>query len=87
MTDDIIKKMEKDIAPKNLDEFYLGMFLAAIVNMMYEDDDEFDPKLFDELLENAETALDYWRNKYEDETYAVVGKTRQGPSRREQKLL
>lgn len=87
MTEDIIKAMGEDIAPKNMDEFYLGMILAGIVNVIQLDDDEFDPELLDDLVDQATPALEYWRDKYDDEIFATIGKKRQGPSRREQKLL
>lgn len=62
--DDILAQLVKDIAPANPSEFYLGMHLAALIDLiMYNG--EINPGTLDALCEGAEEALEYWRDKYD----------------------
>ncbi len=78
MTDKIIEQMSKDIAPKNMDEFYMGLMLQGILSMMALEDEEFDPELFDDLLESGRESLEYWMVKYKYEYETIVGEKRKG---------
>lgn len=81
---DILDQLGNDTAPRNFEEFELGMTLAAIIQMITDDDENFDPLLFDQFVEvKAPEALEYWRNKYADEIIAAGGKECQGPDRGE----
>lgn len=70
MTENIIKRLAEDIAPRNFPEFELGMTLAALILLM-EQDDDFDPDTFDVLVEKAPEVLKYWREKYSEEIIAA----------------
>lgn len=80
---DSITMINRDLSPANFDEFSLGMCLAALVDMMlYQNPDEVDPNVFDAVLGNSESALEYWREKY-DEFIKVAGEKSQGVDDRE----
>lgn len=69
---DILEQLGNDTAPRNFEEFELGMTLAAIIQMITDDDENFDPVLFDTFVEvKAPEKLKYWRNKYADEIIAA----------------
>ena len=70
-----IDEMAEDTAPKNFSEFYLGMVLMALHEEMSQDDEDFDPFIYDTLMEKIPHALEYWRKKYKDEYEIAVGKT------------
>jgi len=75
---DSITMINRDIAPANFDEFNLGMCLAALVDMMlHQNPDEVDPNTFDAVLKNSESALEYWREKY-DEFIKIAGQKSEG---------
>jgi hypothetical protein len=76
--ENILDNLAEDTAPRNADEFYLGMYLAALLDAMDQDVNEFDPDVFDSLLENGAVALEYWRDKYGEEIIAAGKAARQG---------
>lgn len=75
MSKSIIDQLAADTAPKNFSEFYLGMVLMALHEEMSQDDDEFDPSIYDTLMDRIPHALEYWRIKYADEYEAAVSET------------
>lgn len=70
MTENVLKRLAKDTAPRNFAEFELGMTLAALIIEM-EQDEDFDPVTFDALVEKAPEVLKYWREKYSEEIDAA----------------
>jgi len=70
MTENVLDKLAKDTAPRNFEEFELGMTLAALILEM-EQDEDFDPDAFDALVEKAPVCLKYWREKYSEEIIAA----------------
>lgn len=74
MTEKVLDQMAKDTAPKNFSEFELGLVLAALINEMDQDENEFDPEIYDNMINKAPQVLEYWRRKYADEI-AIVGST------------
>lgn len=74
MAKSIIDQLAEDTAPKNFSEFELGMVLAALVNEINQECDDFDPQIFDSMVAKAPEVLEYWRKKYADEIN-LFGKT------------
>lgn len=70
MTEKILDQLGKDTAPRNFEEFELGMTFAALILEM-EQDEDFDPTTFDALVEKAPKVLEYWRAKYANEIVAA----------------
>lgn len=73
--DEILAKMAKDTAPKNFDEFYLGMILLGLYSELIRDEDDFDPLAYDNMLDETPEALAYWKEKYAEEYNIAVGET------------
>lgn len=71
MSKSIIDQLAEDIAPKNFSEFRLGMVLAALHNEMNQNDSDFDPIVFDNMMEMTPEVLEYWRVKYAEEIRAA----------------
>lgn len=65
--EDELDIIEKSLAPPNLDELLLGMYLAFFVDWLDGDEDT------TVMREGAETALAYWRVKYNDEIRMLGG--------------
>jgi hypothetical protein len=69
----VLKEMMNGAATNNLDEFELGMTLWALLQMLTDDDEHFDPALFDYFVEvKGPGALEYWKAKYGDEVDALT---------------
>lgn len=83
MSKSVIDQLAEDTAPKNFSEFELGMVLAALFNEMNQDENDFDPVVYDNMMEKAPQALEYWRVKYADEINAAGEQTRKGSYRGE----
>lgn len=66
--EDKLDIIDKDIAPKNADELFLGMYLAFFVDF-YRDDPDVEV-----MHGGAEKVLEYWRNKYHEEIMTLGGK-------------
>lgn len=73
--EDILAKLAKDTAPKNFEEFHLGMILLGLYTMLVMDEDDFDPEAYDNLLDMTPEALVYWKEKYAEEYKLTIGKT------------
>lgn len=71
MTKNVLDQLAKDTAPKNFSEFRLGMVLAALYNEMNQNEADFDPDVYDNMMEMAPEVLEYWRVKYEPEISAA----------------
>lgn len=68
----ILDQLAIDTAPRNADEFYLGMHAAALIDMLlYMNSDEVDPNTFDAIVAGLEKALGYWKVKYNEEIDAA----------------
>lgn len=66
--DSILTAMMNNTAVNNMDEFNLGMTLLALLQMLTDDDKDFDPVLFDYFVEEkGPDALNYWWAKYKDD--------------------
>lgn len=74
MTKNVLDQLAEDTAPKNFSEFELGMVLAALYYEMTQDEKNFDPVVYDNMMEMAPHVLEYWRVKYADEI-AAAGKS------------
>lgn len=69
----VLKEMMNGAATNNLDEFELGMTLWALLQMLTDDDEDFDPELFDYFVEvQGPKALVYWKAKYGGEVDALA---------------
>jgi len=78
MSKSTIDKLAQDTAPKNFSEFELGMVLAALVYEMNQDENDFDPEIYDNMMAKAPQVLEYWRVKYAEEIIAA-GQACQSP--------
>jgi hypothetical protein len=83
MSKSVIDQLSEDTAPKNFSEFELGMVLAALYNEMNQDENDFDPVVYDNMMEKAPQALEYWRVKYADEISSAGKQAREGINRGE----
>jgi hypothetical protein len=72
--EDILANLAKDTAPKNFDEFYLGMVLLGLYEELMRDEDDFDPVAYDNMLDRAPEVLATWEKKYNEEYNIAVGK-------------
>lgn len=71
MTKNVLDQLAKDTAPKNFSEFELGMVLSALHYEMTQDEKNFDPVVYDNMMEMAPHVLEYWRVKYGPEIAAA----------------
>lgn len=80
MSKSVIDQLAEDTAPKNFSEFELGMVLAALYYEMSQDENDFDPEIYDNMMEKAPQVLEYWRVKYAEEIRAAGQAARQSLS-------
>lgn len=71
MSKSVIDQLAEDTAPKNFSEFELGLVLAALTNEMNQDEKDFDPEVYDNMMNKAPQVLEYWRIKYGPEIEAL----------------
>jgi len=83
MSKSVIDQLAEDTAPKNFSEFELGLVLAALTYEMDQDEDNFDPLVYDNMMEKAPHVLKYWRKKYGPELDALGYKFSESSSDRE----
>lgn len=73
MTDDEkLELLATDTAPRNADEFFLGMYLAYLADIIDSDDIPDDQELA-RMVDGAQKALVYWRNKYHEDILMAGG--------------
>ncbi len=71
MSKSIIDQLAADTAPKNFSEFELGLVLAALTYEMDQNENDFDPVVYDNMVNKAPQVLEYWRIKYGPEIEAL----------------
>lgn len=71
MSKSVIDQLAADTAPKNFSEFELGLVLAALTYEMNQDESNFDPEVYDNMMYKAPQVLKYWRVKYGPEIEAL----------------
>lgn len=73
MTDrDKLEMLESDTAPRNADEFFMGMYLALLLDVIDNYNDESQETL-ETIVDGASKALLYWRNKYHEDILTAGG--------------
>jgi hypothetical protein len=77
MTDrDKLEMLEQDTAPRNADEFFMGMYLALLLDVIDNFDEEDEDQLR-KIVDEAAKALVYWRNKYHEDILTAGGNNEQ----------
>ncbi len=77
----VLKELMNGAATNNMDEFELGMTLAALIQLLNDDVHDFEPEVFDFLVDvKAPQVLEYWRAKYKDEIIEAGNAARESAS-------
>lgn len=77
MTDrDKLEMLANDTAPRNADEFFMGMYLALLLDVIDNFCDE-DEQELQKIVDESAKALVYWREKYHEDILTAGGKNEQ----------